>query len=100
MPGVLQVRRFTDRGVAARDVIWDELLGPPDGEGTDLLTPAFRAGRRVRADEPLDAARARATASCAALPPDVRRLTEPAHYPVDLESRLAARREAMLGEDR
>jgi nicotinate phosphoribosyltransferase len=100
MPGVLQVRRFTDRGVAARDVIWDELLGPPVGDGIDLLTPAFRAGRRVRADEPLDTARARAAASCAALPPDVRRLTDPARYPVDLEARLATRREAMLAEDR
>jgi nicotinate phosphoribosyltransferase len=97
-PGLQQVRRFADGGVAAGDVIWDELTGPPERDGVDLLSPTFRAGRRVRLDEPVADARERAISSLGTLPPDVRRLVDPADYPVALEPRLAARREALLRE--
>jgi nicotinate phosphoribosyltransferase len=102
-PGILQVRRFTERGVASDDVIWDELSGAPESgapgrDGRDLLVPAFRSGRRLRADEPLDVARDRSTAARAAMPAEVLRLTDPPRYPVSLEPRLAALRDRMLAE--
>jgi hypothetical protein len=52
----------------------------------------------VRLDEPVADARERAISSLGTLPPDVRRLVDPADYPVALEPRLAARREALLRE--
>jgi nicotinate phosphoribosyltransferase len=97
-PGLQQVRRFAEGGASAGDVIWDELTGPPARDGVDLLAPAFRGGRRLRLDEPLADARERAITSLGALPADVRRLVDPAPYPVTLEPRLAARREALLAE--
>lgn len=107
VPGVLQVRRFTQDGEFLSDAIWDEQLGIPSpcvivdpadptrrreiAEGTpaeDLLVPVFRRGRRVYDPPPLPALRARTRAQLAAFHAGVKRFLNPHRYPVGLERRL------------
>ncbi len=113
-PGVLQVRRFTDAaGRWLGDAIYDEDTGPgttlidpmtgqtlaelpTDAAGADLLQPIFRGGQRVGAMESLTEIRTKAAAQIAAMPPEVARLSEPAHYPVGLEPRLQALKLALM----
>jgi nicotinate phosphoribosyltransferase len=115
-PGILQVRRFTSaEGAYVGDMIWDETR-PPRGEvvmldprdptrrkrfaadatSEELLVPAFRDGVRVRAAEPLAAARARAAAQLDRFHPGVKRLTNPHAYPVGVELGLQRRKTALV----
>ncbi len=118
-PGVLQVRRFRDRGEAVGDAIYD-LGHPPVGlctivdpadvtrrktfrPGTaccDLLVPVFRGGRRVYESPPLEAIRRRAAEQLATLHPGVKRLVNPHHYPVGLEMGLHQRKTELILKQR
>jgi nicotinate phosphoribosyltransferase len=106
-PGVLQVRRFLGPEGFLADMIYDTELGVPsetvivdpvapsrrrsilpDQPYRDLLVPVFRDGRRVGADEPLEAIRRRAAENVAALHPGIRRFMNPHEYPAGLAKNL------------
>ena len=124
-PGLLQVRRYhepsTDpaRGAFAGDMLVDELVPPAEGAAGDvtmvdpldptrrrrfaadarftmLLEPAMRAGRRVRAEEPLAAARERVRRELAGFHAGIKRLVNPHRYPVGLELGLHERKTALV----
>jgi len=88
-PGRKQVYRVEDAS-DPHDVVTLEEERPPTG-GRPLLEHLMAAGRRVRAQEPLPAIRARRAAAVARLPERLRRL-EPVEepYPVRLSAGLTA----------
>jgi len=107
IPGVLQVRRFSQGGEFSSDAIFDEALGlpapclivdpldplrrreiPAGAPGEDLLVPVFRRGRRVYDPPPLADARARTGAQLARFHAGVKRFMNPHQFPVGLEKRL------------
>jgi nicotinate phosphoribosyltransferase len=107
IPGILQVRRFSQAGEFLSDAIWDEGLGlpspsvivdpldplrrreiPSGAAGEDLLVPVFRRGRRVYDPPPLAAVRARTGAQLARFHAGVKRFMNPHRFPVGLERRL------------
>jgi nicotinate phosphoribosyltransferase len=107
IPGVLQVRRFSQDGEFLADAIWDEALGipapavivdpadplrrreiPERTPGEDLLVPVFRGGRRVYDPPPLREVRARTGAQLARFHAGVKRFMNPHQFPVGLERRL------------
>lgn len=96
LPGIHQTRRFLARGAFERDLIFDEELGldPTDEAHEDLLVPVLKSGSAVYEIPPLDASRARTLEQLARLPVGVKRLVHPDPYPVEIEPRLAARRQA------
>ena len=117
-PGILQVRRFHD-AMFREDVIYDEALGMPaagsavplDEPGqaphpvtsrdwTDLLVPILRNGQAVYDEPRLDDIRARAQTQLRRLPEGVAHLRAPHGYPVGIESRLHARKAALIREAR
>ena len=121
-PGLLQVRRYrwerptADTGLFTADMLVDETVPLPDGAAwmvdpvdptrrrrfeqdaphETLLTPALRAGRRVRGPEPLAAARDRARERLGGFHAGVRRLVNPHRFPVGLELGLSERRTALV----
>jgi nicotinate phosphoribosyltransferase len=121
-PGLLQVRRYHEihphasRGAYTGDMLIDELIPPAPGDATMvdpldptrrkrfaadapyrlLLEPAMRAGTRVRAPEPLSAARERARSELAAFHAGIKRLVNPHRYPVGLERGLYERKTALV----
>jgi nicotinate phosphoribosyltransferase len=117
IPGLHQVRRLRRAGELVGDVLYDVHAGigdriadpadpalstplPAHDQATDLLEPAVRAGRRVRAAAPLAEARERAAAELAALGPRTRRFANPQTYPVALDAGLAATRREMIARAR
>lgn len=121
VPGLLNVRRFTQDGRFVGDMIFNEAVPPaPDAArvlidpanelrhkrvaaeaaGEELLVPVFRQGRRVYDPPPLAASRARALDQLAALHPGHKRLLNPHEYPAGLESGLHDLRAALLHEVR
>jgi nicotinate phosphoribosyltransferase len=114
-PGILQVRRFVDRGEAVADMIYDE-REPPSGDctivdpadstrrktiavgthGSDLLVPIFRAGKRVGDIPGLDEARRRTAEQLALFHPGVKRFVYPHQYPAGLEAGLHGRKQEMI----
>lgn len=76
----------------------DPLPAPQDAETHEVLVPVFRAGRLVGAPVTAAAARARARDQLARLPDDVRRLENPAIYPVGMEAELYARKQRLIDE--
>lgn len=107
------------RGAFAGDMLVDELAPPAQGAAgevtmvdpldptrrrrfaadarfTTLLEPAMRAGRRVRTEEPLAAARARAQRELAGFHAGIKRLVNPHRYPVGLERGLHERKTALV----
>ncbi len=118
-PGVLQVRRFRDRGEAVGDAIYD-LGHPPAGpwtivdpadvtrrktfrpgsESCDLLIPVFRGGRRVYEFPTLEAIRRRAAEQLAEFHPGVKRLVNPHRFPVGLEIGLHQRKMELILKQR
>jgi nicotinate phosphoribosyltransferase len=122
-PGVLQVRRYSQRedGSFVGDAIFDAQSPPPDGaactivdpaditrrktfEATlshaELLVPVFRAGRLVYEPPTLEASRSRTLDQLAHLHPTIRRLVNPHEYPVGLEEGLNELRTQMIMEAR
>jgi len=87
-PGRRQVwRRHGGDGQMVEDVV--TLEGDPQ-PGEPLLRQVMRDGRRVGPQESLVEARARAAAQLARLPDGLRRLDDPAPYPVRIGSALRA----------
>ncbi|HEY3418414.1 MAG TPA: nicotinate phosphoribosyltransferase [Armatimonadota bacterium] len=106
-PGLLQISRFTQNGLFAGDMIYDEPLGigsqptivdpadptrrkrfPATAETEDLLVPIFRRGELVYDPPPLLDIRQRAIDQQARLHPTIKRFVNPHDYPVGLEQRL------------
>lgn len=117
-PGILQVRRFRSESRFVADMIYDELLGVPDGrivdptdptrqrridpglDSEDLLIPVLRGGRRVYESPPLEAIRARTLDQLAHLHPTIRRELNPHLYPAGLEQGLHKLKMQMILEAR
>lgn len=116
-PGVQQVRRYVGAdGSFVGDLIVEEEIGsvgagvrvdgelpwaPPEGASFEsLLVPALRGGRPVYTPPPLVEVRARAQEQLARLDPAVRRLAEPASYPVALDRNLADLKDRVMARAR
>jgi len=115
-PGVLGARRFYDgNGQFVADAITEEGFEPDDDfwivdpldpirrrkigrdlRPRELLEPAFRNGKRVRARESLHEARARAGREMNGLNAAHKRFVNPHSYPVGLEAGLHARKMALI----
>jgi nicotinate phosphoribosyltransferase len=96
LAGAKQVFRFRDdEGRHLRDAVAraDESL---DGEA--LLVPYVTRGRLARGYPPLEEIRRRAEKEIAALPPEVRRLRDPAPFPVEPTRALAGQNARAAGE--
>jgi len=118
-PGILQVRRYLDRGEAVADAIFDQRR-PPEGPcvivdpadetrrktipagtpGEDLLVPVLRGGRRVYQPPTLEESRARTRAQLALFHGGIKRFLNPHRYPVGLEADLHRRKTEMVLEAR
>ncbi|MEM9586649.1 MAG: nicotinate phosphoribosyltransferase [Planctomycetota bacterium] len=112
VPGIQQVRRWTHDGKLVGDVLFSQLIGPPDGlsghrvespdqsleiasvgESSDLLQPVMRSGQVVPPHQSLQQIRQFALSQLAQLPAGV--LSGDLAYPVVLEERLSQQREAL-----
>ena len=98
LPGAKQVyRRLDAAGRLDRDVIG---LEDEDLEGTPLLVPVMRGGRRLAAGEPLEAIRARTRAQLESLPQALRSLAPAEPFTTEVSAgvrRLAAEADARAG---
>lgn len=118
-PGVLQVRRFTDRNLFIADAIYDEADGvpgpslivdpadatrrkqvPTKASGVDLLVPVLRRGELVSELPALEAIRARARQQLSMLHAGIKRLEHPHQYPAGLELGLHERKTSLILEAR
>jgi nicotinate phosphoribosyltransferase len=117
IPGILQVRRFSDTRGFVGDMIYDQELGAPGDGGRrtsesrarvivdprdplrrkllgedlaweDLLIPVMRAGEAVGERPALASIRRRAAEQLAHLHPGIRRFEHPHAYPAGLEESL------------
>jgi len=114
IPGILQVRRCRAAGKPVHDIIYDtrdglsgndrlvdvtnderRAAGCGDAEGTDLLVPVFREGRRVLDSPDLNAIRSRVEAQCAELPETTGQLSGATSLPVWLDWNVHRRRQAL-----
>ncbi len=93
LPGIHQTRRFLRGRDFQRDLVFDAELGTDqsDGPHEDLLRPVLSSGHRVEELPTLDESRARALDQLARLPAATKRLVNPGRYPVEVDTRLAAR---------
>ena len=87
-PGVKQVWRFLDGGVARGDRIGLAGEGMPD-HAKALLEPVMRGGVRTSAPLPLEAARRDCASGIASLPAALRGLDAAPPYPVEISPGLA-----------
>lgn len=93
-PGRKQVfRRINGDGCLAGDIV--TLLGAPSPNGTPLLEPVMREGKRVALPLPLSELRRRAAEQLAAIPIALRHLQDPAAYPVEIAAPLRALAQAV-----
>ena len=90
-PGRKQVWRVFDHGLAVEDIVGlaDE---PCASRGRPLLTRAMTGGHREVAPPPLAELRTRCRRAIAELPVTVRRLHDPARYPVRFDEPLQSTR--------
>ena len=115
LPGMLQVRRYSDGTVLKGDLIYDE-LHPPEREWAgsdpalggagakqsfegcceDLVRPVLRGGEPVRSEESLVAVRERCRNQLASLPVAVAANNPRTAYPVLAEGELLRRREELF----
>jgi len=114
-PGILQVRRFRQRGRVVGDLIFDQRrplpIGcvavdpsdptrrksiPRDAQGEDLLVPVFRKGRCVYSIPPLEDCRRRAAEQLAEFHAGVKRFVHPHQYPAGLEAGLHQHKTEMI----
>jgi len=119
IPGLLQVRRFTDAGRFVADMTWDLLspmpaqpwiIDPTDpthrkhidtpNQHEDLLIPVFESGKRVYTSPPLADIRNRTAAQLDRLHPGIRRFLNPHRYPAGLEQGLFDLRQRLILEAR
>ncbi|MBX6421635.1 MAG: nicotinate phosphoribosyltransferase [Nevskia sp.] len=85
-PGRKQVwRRYDAAGMAAGDAV---ALEGEAQDGSALIEPVMRGGRRLRPDPPLQAARARLQEQLSRLPSALRSLDEARPYPVEISAGL------------
>lgn len=100
-PGEKQVYRHSGAdGTFAEDVVCERDEPRPEG-AVALLEEVMRGGRPTSAPEALGDARSRCVEQISALPPGVRRLRDPAPFPVRFSRRLAdARRSAVAAATR
>lgn len=118
-PGLLQVRRFSEKDEAVADMIWNE-MHPPEGDAIivdpldhtrtkalasslphqDLLEPVYRKGELVCSCPTLDESRERAQRELAAFHPGIKRFVNPHRYPVGLERKLAALKTKLIVDAR
>jgi nicotinate phosphoribosyltransferase len=115
VPGVLQVKRFSDNKGLMGDMILDEnlefslpttIIDPadftkrkqilPDWESEDLLVPVFRKGQCVYNRPSLDQIRQKARLELNRLHPTIKRFENPHGYPVGLEENLYQVRAEMV----
>lgn len=115
IPGRLQVRRYLKDGHVAGDLIYDELLGEPDGraiidpadplrrkklraelESETLLQPVFEQGELVYQSPALAEMQARTRTQIGRFHPSVLRLLNPHNYPVGIDRKLFRLREKMI----
>ncbi len=114
-PGIHQVRRFTSGETMVGDILFSELIGPPDssrGEtfvgdplniathdaSEDLLKPIVRDGELATKLPELGDIREFATQQRGMLPADTRAIESPVAYPVALEPRLADQKRQMIAK--
>lgn len=115
-PGILQVRRFRQDGRFVADVIYDIEDGVTDAQtmfdirdpertypvvagshdSEDLLVPIYRAGKLVYDVPSATDARARTLAQLGQLDSSLRRLYEPATYPVGLDRAVHDRKQHLV----
>lgn len=106
IPGVLQVRRFSDSSGLIADAVFDTLLGCPNSvtvvdpvdpirrkvvqgvQHEDVLVPVLRNGRPVGTTPTLADSRARTKSQLAGLHAGIKRLLNPHAYPAGLEMGL------------
>jgi len=119
IPGILQVRRFSDGSHFAADAIYDTLTGIDEGctivdpadfirrktmvPGTafeDLLVPIFREGRPVYEQPAFSDIRQRTIAQLAKLHGSVKRFLNPHRYPAGLELNLFNLRTDLIAKSR
>ncbi|MCP4663168.1 MAG: nicotinate phosphoribosyltransferase, partial [bacterium] len=115
VPGIQQIRRFSDSSGFVADVVWDEQSGisepcirvdengreipiPGGAESEDLLVPVMRRGRVVYDSPPLEAIRRRSLEQVQKLDDGVRRLVGPDPYAVGLDLRLHRLRERLIAQ--
>jgi len=119
VPGVVQVRRFTQDGAAFSDAIWDTGIGIPSPcvivdpadptrrreiprgmSQEDLLVPVFRKGKRVWNAPPLSRVRERTRDQLGRFHAGVKRFLNPHQFPVGLERQLNDLRTRLVIEAR
>ena len=115
-PGMLQVRRYSDRSGRISDLVYDESRAPEgrwiglvlaDGDERpgiefrgpyeDLLNPVLRRGQQVGASGGLSGARQRCRAQLAGLPSELLGARPPGPLPVFMERGLLSRRNRLVG---
>lgn len=106
-PGILQVRRFSNRNNSFADAIYDEKLGisdattiidpfdmtrqkniPAGTHSIDLLIPIFRNGKLIYDIPSLEISRQKTFDELSQFHPGIRRFLNPHIYPVGLEKQL------------
>ena len=85
--GCKQAWRLLEQGRATSDVLGLAEETPPAG-GLPLLQPVMKDGRRTDPSMPLADIRKRCRERLTELPDEVRRLQDPAPYPVRVSERL------------
>lgn len=98
-PGIQQVRRYCQNEKMTSDVLFSELIGPPEtpnSEHEDLLQPVMRSGNLSAAIPSLTEIQARLKQQLERMPDDVRRLNHGSEYPLQLEPRLAKQKADMI----
>ena len=119
IPGVLQVRRYSQNSRAVADMIFSELLTTPErpvivdpanpprrikasqaDTFEDLLVPVIRDGSPVYDLPPLDAIQQRTRQQLAQFHPTVLRFDNPHDYPVGLEEQLSDQRVDLMRQQR
>ena len=117
IPGVLQVRRYRKGSEYIADVIYDEQMGlphdvvaldptdatrqkrvPADCEGSDLLVPVFRSGRRVMEMPSLEESRRRTAGQLERFHATIKRLVNPHEYPAGVAENLSRLRRDLILE--
>jgi len=115
VPGILQIKRFSDGKGYVADMVYDELLGfklpatiidpadftkrkviQADWVSKELLVPIFRKGKCVYAKPSLDETRRIAKEELGMIHPTIKRFENPHSYPVGLEEKLFQLRADMV----